>query len=433
MTAFCALRAQTEGFALPTALEQAETMLNDGRLQDAQDLITAVYPRLDSEDKTQAEFLLGMISMQRKDYRTAIFVFRHILVGNPSLTRVRLELARAYFENDNDFKAQFHFRRALAAPDLPPQVQQNIFYYLYRLRERKTLYFYFSLGVNPETNINAVSGAAQECLLFFGEPLCRDLPPKESGVGLTGYAAAQYFLKLGGNWRFKTEAGAAFNEYPGREFDNQQVYGSAGPMYLLNRGQAGVYFTGAQTWFGGKDFLYAYGPDAAFEKDLSRKFRLGVTYSYRENNYLYPGIDFMDGRTNSVLTKLTYFLNSTTYFALINNVAYQKTQLKMSDNLSWQLGVGAGTDLPLGFSVYLEPSVTWVNYQGPRLYINDGMFGFDTRYDVLYSASFRLLNRHLDFYGFTPTAGVIWNKRTSNINNMGYQQTGFTLGVTRSF
>ncbi len=409
-------------------------MLNDGNLETAEKVLTEVYPYLKDEEKTQAEFLLGLTYMAKKDYKTAIFLFRHILSKDPHLTRVRLELARAYFENKDDYKANYHFRLALGAKDLPQEVQRNIFYFLYQLRERKRLYFYLNLGVSPETNINAVSGTQIECLNIFGLQACRELPGKESGLGLNGYAAVQYFLPLSKNLRFKNEAGFVFSDYRGSDFDTRQIYANFGPMYILPKGQTGVYFGGSNMWYAKEDYMFSWGPEAFFERDISNKLRMFLGYSYKQNEYKYTDLDYMNGHTNSGYVKFNYYLSSSTYFSLNNTLAVEKTERDFADNSRYSLGLGAGTDLPLGISVYLEPSVTWMNYMGERLFINDeGFLDMAAERSVLYSLSVRLLNRNISVYGFTPTVGVTLNKKTSNITNRDYEQARFNLGITRAF
>lgn len=59
-------------------------------------------------------FRQGVTAMQEKRYDTAIAACRKMLVADPSLVRVRLELARAFFMKGEDTLARRHFEQVLA-------------------------------------------------------------------------------------------------------------------------------------------------------------------------------------------------------------------------------------------------------------------------------------------------------------------------------
>ncbi|WP_428898492.1 Protein of unknown function (DUF560) [Parelusimicrobium proximum] len=415
-------------------VQAAEALVFDNRHAEAEQLLTELYPHLNADDRVQAEFLLGMIYMAKRDFKTAIWVFRHILSSRPSLTRVRLELARAYFENKDDFKADYHFRLVLGSKDMPDIVKQRVYWFLYQIRARKRLYLFLNLGLSPETNINSVSGRNQECFYFMGVLMCRDLPAKRSGIGWNGYVGAQYFLPVSKKWRIKNEAGFSFNDYPNSSYDWQQGYVSIGPAYLMSKGEIGLYLNAADMFYSGKHYNYSYGADLSFERDLSNKFKLFTAYSFRENRYKYEGLEYMDGESSTIDAKLSYYLSSKTYFTLTNSFSITETENKTSDNNMYRVALGMGTEFPLGISAYLEPSLTLTDYKGGRFFINSGGgMSYAAEHDKLYSISLRLLNRNWVFYGFTPTVGVTYSKKVSNIHNFDYSKTRFSLGVTRTF
>ena len=78
-----------------TLIEAARTALAKGELEDAVFLLQGVKPGEGNID--DLDFLYGSIAMAREDWQTAIARFRAMLIRDPTLPRVRLDLALAYF------------------------------------------------------------------------------------------------------------------------------------------------------------------------------------------------------------------------------------------------------------------------------------------------------------------------------------------------
>ena len=95
-----------------TAVEAAELLIQGGRYAEARRVLD-VLEKANPTD-SQVQFLLAMVEVQAKQYPAAIRRFRRILIREPGVMRVRLELARAFFlEKDYDnAERQFRFARA---------------------------------------------------------------------------------------------------------------------------------------------------------------------------------------------------------------------------------------------------------------------------------------------------------------------------------
>ena len=104
-----------------TLIEAARAALAKGELEDAEFLLQGVKPGEGNID--DLDFLYGSIAMAREDWQTAIARFRAMLIRDPTLPRVRLDLALAYFRAEEDSSAAYHFRQVLGDEDLPPVVR----------------------------------------------------------------------------------------------------------------------------------------------------------------------------------------------------------------------------------------------------------------------------------------------------------------------
>ena len=76
-----------------TLIETARAALAKGELEDAEFLLRGIKPGEGNVD--DLDFLYGSIAMAREDWQTAIARFRAMLIRDPTLPRVRLDLALA--------------------------------------------------------------------------------------------------------------------------------------------------------------------------------------------------------------------------------------------------------------------------------------------------------------------------------------------------
>ena len=100
-----------------SVIEAARAALAAGKPEDAAFLLEGVAPG--EGDIDDVDFLWGSVAMARGEWQAAIARFRAMLSRDPTLLRVRLDLALAYFRAGEDGSAAYHFRQALAADDLP--------------------------------------------------------------------------------------------------------------------------------------------------------------------------------------------------------------------------------------------------------------------------------------------------------------------------
>ena len=120
----------------------------------------------------------------------AVRTFQAMLVRNPALVRVRLELARAHFLREEDAQAKAHFERVLAG-DNPPPVVANVNRYLAEIRKRKRWSSYFGFALAPDSNIGSASD--ERTINIFGLPFERDQEQlTSSGVGLSLWGGGEY-------------------------------------------------------------------------------------------------------------------------------------------------------------------------------------------------------------------------------------------------
>jgi tetratricopeptide (TPR) repeat protein len=103
-------------------------------------------------------FLYAQTAVQRGNYDAAIGTLSRMLLFNPNLPRVRLELGALYFQMGSYAAARSYLDQALAAPDMPPDVRERATALLAEI-DRRTARNKFagnlSAGVRWQQNANS--------------------------------------------------------------------------------------------------------------------------------------------------------------------------------------------------------------------------------------------------------------------------------------
>jgi len=222
-------------------LAQVERLINAGRLDEAMALIDRVPDKgVLAFDK---RFIAARIAQLRGDYSTAEKIYRQMLVADPNLHRVRLELAQSLFERGNFQAADYNFRLVLAA-DISPQVRRAIRRYLARIRRDKWWTGSFQFAIAPDTNIN--TGPSSHKVTMFGRPfkLSEDTK-KKSGIGVEVSAGGDVRPRIGPNLRLALGGRLYAREYfSGGDFDDRLATLRVGPIYAHARGEVGFFGLG---------------------------------------------------------------------------------------------------------------------------------------------------------------------------------------------
>ena len=179
----------------------------------------------------------------------AIAALRAVLIDDPGLVRVRLELARAFFLKGEDSLARSHFERVLAG-EPPPNVAANVGRFLAEMRARRRWSFHLGAALAPDSNI----ASASEARTIPNLRPCRSSAtphraPVTSGVGVALWGGAEYQHPLGRGLRLRAGADAALRDYKGSGFDNLSVSVHLGPRWLLDaRTEASLLASARQSW-----------------------------------------------------------------------------------------------------------------------------------------------------------------------------------------
>jgi len=396
-------------------------LLQRGELDRAERIIKAriaVAPK-----DVEALFLEGMITTARQDYRSAIAIFRSLLIDHPGATRVRLELARAFYLDKDYGNALRQFQFALAG-NPPVEVVANINRYMAAIRDAKSLSYNIGIAVAPDTNLNAGSSAREVTL--FGLPFdLSDDARKRSGVGLAIEAGAEWAPRIGKGKRLRLGMSAQRREYARARFGDMTLAAYGGPRLVAGKWDVSLLGTTYQRWYASKPYNHAAG--ARLEATYHLNSRLGIAVALANQRVSYRSTH----DRNSVLTALSgttfYALTASSGINLKAGVSRERARLGPYSNWSGFAAAGYYRDLPMGFSAYVEPSVSVARF-------DQASVGFGRRRsDSTQSLSIILLNRRLVMTRFTPRISYTFTRQASSIPFYAFTRSRFEIGLTTVF
>ena len=413
-----------------------------GRLVDAGDYdhATQILTMMPDTNSLPVEierwYLLAQIAQRQGDYDTAIKIYRKILDDQPDLVKVRYELALCYMAKKQWYRADYHLRLAMAGADIPPNVKQAMMYYRWVARQNKNWNVWFNFGAAPDNNVNQASGN-RLCGRYgvWGDNMCSTSAKPEKAIGYNLMLGGNYEFKLSEHWRWKNDANIYANVYDKHIYDDLYLSASTGPRYVWTRGDVWLAGVGARRWYGWDRYYWSAGLKLDTNYDFTRKLSGGL--SLRAMNNTYDEYEMLNGNTYSSNAHVYYSLDATKYVILRGGVERETARDSGYANWRYSTGVGFGSELPLGFHIYFEPSFTWTNYDDDRftIVVNNGFLerAYITEHNFMQRYAVSLSNNKFDVWGFVPTLTISYTKRDSNIKTREFDKTTIEFSFQQRF
>ena len=374
--------------------------------------------RLLSADKEKEKFAL---------LDEAIEALRGLLVNEPGLVRVRLELARAFFYKREDGLSREHFERVLAG-DPPLTVVANVRRFLSRIRARRRWNVHMGFALAPDTNIGGTSD--ERTIYIFGLPFRRDAEElTKSGVGLSVWGGGEYQHPLGERLRLRLGMDASRREYSGGEFDRMLVSWHLGPRVLATRNtEFSVLGNWRHQWTANKADYFDLGLRLAGRHRLTRRITLNGRASWHDRRYRTRKT--LDGPVRSVSLGGAWVLSPTVRLDMTAGYGRDRPEnMRFRSENKW-LQAGVSVALPRGFTVAGRGGYRWTDYEGS--WFPNTPSGV-SRKDETWNLKASLLNRAFTLFGFSPQVSVVREVRKTNAQLLGYKRTSGELRFVRQF
>ena len=425
----------------PASVEEvvsvARSLVAEGRFADA---LGALWPlRQVAENEPEVLFLIGLTAMESSQLsgledtareallNEAINAFRRMLLDQPGLVRVRLELARAFFLKGEDKLSQRHFEFVLAG-NPPAAVVANVRQFLSQIRARRRWSFRAGFSLAPDTNIGGTSD--EPIIYIYGLPFERDAEDlTTSGIGLTVWAGGDYQYPLNQRHRLRIGGDIWRRDYAGSEFDRMLVSGHAGPRSLLDaRSEVSVLATVQRSWFGNVPDYDALGVRIEAGRRLTQRVTGDAQVSWQDRQYRTR--TFLDGPAADLSLGVSWVVTPTLRANLGAGWGRDRPEVERWRHERRWLRAGIQTALPWGFSLGAQGELRRTDYEGDWFpHTAPGV----PREDRTRSIRLSLHNRSLSWQGFSPQVSLVHEVRKTNAQLYDYKRTGGELRFVRLF
>ena len=409
------------------AVKMAGDMVYAGDYDKAQDILIKMPQTHNLPVEIERWYLLAQIEQKRGNVGEAIKIYRKILDEQPDLAKIRYELAICYMTKHQWYRADYHLRLAMAGANIPDEIKKRMMYLRYIARQNKRWNVWFNFGAAPDNNVNLVSNSAN-CIkvydYFSGEEYLwceQDQAKPQRAIGYNFLLGGNYEFVLSDHWRWKNEANIYTNIYNKHKFDDLYLSAATGPRYIWERGDVWLAAIANRRWYGWERYNWAVGGKIDVHYDWTRKIASGLTLRVLNNGYDEYG-EYMNGQSYGVLPHVSYSFDASKYIILFGGVERDTAKNDIYANWRYNVGVGFGAEIPWGFSIYLEPSFSWTNYDGPRWAVKDYQYTKITERDFTQRYAASLSNNKVDVWGFVPTFTLSYTKRNSNIDVREYDK-----------
>jgi tetratricopeptide (TPR) repeat protein len=394
-------------------------------------------------------FKFASLATQVGDMEGAISALERMLLINPDLPRVRLELGVLYYRLGSYEAARTYFETAVASPGVPGEVKDKANQYLAEINTKtslSTLGGEVFIGARYQSNANL--GPATSRVLLFGQ--AANLNQAGLGTADWGGVASVQFRHT---WDFGNQDRSAletlFTAYANRQFQLSAANVTlldltTGPRFRVMSGTLEdftlkPFVTGGYVWVADTPYYGSWGGGLESNVLLANGFRnISVAVFRRQDNQ-----DTSYLPTNSQYRGNLMTLNTAFQYELAPTVmvfATGSAQRFDADIAPWQsynlFGIGGGlafrfmdpflkTGLP--WTINLSVSEQWWAYDQPDPVVDPGTMRYQT--DTILNI---VLNIPFDERTTFSLSGGRF-VRTATVPNYEFTNNSFMFGVTWRF
>ena len=398
-----------------------EALIRQQKFQEAEKLLRAV--RETGSRSNQILFLSGTVAGQLGRHSEAISFFRQLLGRDPTLVRVRLELARAFFQIEDDDNAKRNFELVLGG-DLPPAVVANVQRFLDEIRRRKATRYSFGIALVPSTNINQAPNV--RTVTLFGLPFrLDDAAQRKTGIGAVTRGSAERFQKLSENLRLRLGSQLIHTDYANNDFDDTLASVHIGPQFIRRRSDHSILGRISNRYFGGE--FFSQTRQFSLQSDWQRSSRTRLRNAVGFGRTLFNHRAAQNSNFSFIAPSLTRVLNSFSLVRLGTSLRIENARNNVFSYTSWSFSVAYQRDFPLGITIVAHPKFFRRSFDERQAVFNA------TRLDTLYGASLTFLKRDFRIRGFAPQVTFEYARNRSTIELFAYTRTLALFGITRDF
>lgn len=303
LSAICSLMYGNDGSSSDVQVKEGISSFSKKNYEKSYDLFNDAvtkYPQ-----NPQVFYYYGRSALETKRYDEAIEAFEKVLILDPSHTRTRLELARAYFEAGQLDEAQRLLKKAQEDPSVPEKVKENIANLLQAISMKKQeaiVNGFLIVGLGWDSNVNSDIGEDTFNLPLFNIDVTGN--KEQHDYFNNNMVGINYIKDFGaeGGWVFKANAIALNTNY--MQYVNKNLGGfvlTAGPAYYGKDYEIYFPLTYTKILQGAVPYVQNYSAGVRWTKQFDKTLMLSLGYRYAKTLYQEPGNDKDTAQNNFTL------------------------------------------------------------------------------------------------------------------------------------
>lgn len=401
--------------------KRAAALIQTEKFQDAYDLL--LKGQTGNKNDVETNFLIAQAAFGLDRVEEAIERYQKILVTNPNLPRVRLELARGYAANQQNDLARQELNAVMASN--PPQaVGENIQKFLAALDSQKEWTVRASLGYLYDSNVNA--GPAATSVLMFGVPFtlaATSQPNHDSAI--TANVSASHVKPFSRAFAWQSDVALNHTDYNSlKSFNSDVISLSSGPSWKDSRYVFSLPVLIDHVEIGHNRYSESYGisPQAQFAFSQTLVFSGSLTLQDKS----YASSPDRDGGVWSANGGLKVNLSEISFLQAGYRHTEEDAKQTFLTNHSDAINVGYYTMLPEGFALFVQPSASLVKY-------NEKEAAYDkAREDAQYTVNVNL-SKNIGNTGFAFAFGYTYTRNDSNLEMFDYKREQVSAQISKVF
>ena len=374
-----------------------------------------VTTHVQSDNPLQVLFVIGSHELNKGNYAAAIQVFK-ILSKKTASPRVKLELARSFYLDQQYQSSKQLFEEVQSDPRTPYTVKENIQFYLDEIDQ---ILGTIEFGLSIVTDSNPRNFTNSHHIKIAGQTLTV-IPPADNRevVGIRYNLDATKALIENG--LLTSYLGVSYSDYPNSSFDLLNT--DVGAILSFKKIRVLRLRLGLEESFYAGDHLYEL-PYLGFMLFPRPLYQYQINGEFKIGKFRVLDAHYLDAINMTLTTRLTKKLGRN---VLVMSDFYLEDSIAEEDAYSYYGGsIGVSLDLPL-FKVWrLKPYVSI----GRRLYEEDDPFFDKARQDTRIMTGLIVKLDNLSVYGLTPSLGFTYEETISNIDYFSYDKIGFVFDL----
>ena len=392
----------------------------------------------------ELSFQFVKVAIEVGDLRGAIAALERILLINPGLANIQLELGVLYLRVGNPELAQDYLRKAIRAPGIPDAIRSRAERFLLIAEGGVTRHLFTGtlyLGGRYDSDANAAP-ASRNVLAGGQSALLEERNTGRDDYSLVGVGNFRYIYALQDQAHNEIETNFFFvsQRYArSHEIDLGSINGDVGPRFYLGPVlnpdlSIRPFVSSSYLWLGDEHFLATYGGGVDFRKFFSNTLygdaRLSVAQQNYQDSNLRPTVSdrtgpllALDGTVHYQLRPATLISGGLRYSRRFSKESFESfneggfavsVQQNYLDPLKWT---------EFDWSSSLSIAFSYTSYDRPDPAVDPNVRRKDPRTDIIFANNMRLTE------ALTLIVTVQQTINNSNLPNFKFTNTAGTIGV----